>query len=193
MPGSTPFGPPAVEGPPPPVGAVELYLGLKAGGVDFAVYLPDGTLPPVERLVRADPEIQTVQCAREDEGIAICCGAFYGGVPSAMLMANSGFMLTPYTVATLAMFHRIPLLMLISHRGTLGERAQFQEYQGLLTEPILRAMGITAYTIDRRERLPMITEALRYTRIFKRPIALLLEGELHRPMTPIFLDSVAPG
>ena len=91
MAGSTkPFEPPVVDGPPPPEGAVELYLGLKAGGVDFAVYLPDGTLPPVERLLRADPDIQTVQCAREDEGIAMAAGAYLGGKLPVALMEGSG-------------------------------------------------------------------------------------------------------
>jgi sulfopyruvate decarboxylase subunit alpha len=170
-----------------------LIEGIVQAGIKLLAVLPDHQFDRVIPALFADGRLKVVPVAREDEGIAICCGAYYGGVPSAMLMANSGFMVTPYTVATLAMFHRIPLLMLISHRGGLGERAHFQEYQGLLTEPILRAMGISTYTVDRIDKLSMIGDGLRHTRIFKRPVALLLEGELHRPMSPVYLDPAASG
>jgi sulfopyruvate decarboxylase subunit alpha len=174
-------------------GMESLLSAMVEAGIRLVAVVPDHQYDRLIPALYADRRIKAVPVAREDEGIAICCGAFYGGVPSAMLMANSGFMLTPYTVATLAMFHRIPLLMLISHRGGLGERAQFQEYQGLLTEPLLRAMGITTHVIDQFDKLSLVGEGLRYTRIFKRPVALLLEGELHRPMTPVYLEATAPG
>lgn len=72
---------PVVEAPPPPQGAVEVNLGLKPGDIDFAVYFPDGQLPPVARLLRAVPEIHTIQCAREDQCIAKSASAYLASGP----------------------------------------------------------------------------------------------------------------
>ena len=59
--------------------AAAFHRALRAGGVTFATYLPDSLLDPIERLLDDDPEVQTVICTREDEGIAIAMGAFLGG------------------------------------------------------------------------------------------------------------------
>src|ERR1041384_3570255 len=70
--------------------AERFYRALREGGVDFAVYLPDSILDPLECLLEEDPEVQTVVCAREDEGIAIAQGAYLGGRLPVALMEGSG-------------------------------------------------------------------------------------------------------
>ena len=54
------------------------YEGFKAAGIDFAVFLPDSMLDGVEQLMIERGEIETYQCSREDEGIAMAMGAFLG-------------------------------------------------------------------------------------------------------------------
>ncbi|HVA24166.1 MAG TPA: hypothetical protein VMW62_07195, partial [Chloroflexota bacterium] len=55
------------------------HRALRASGIDFAVYVPDSLLSGIDALLEADPDVQTVVCSREDEGIAIAMGAYLGG------------------------------------------------------------------------------------------------------------------
>jgi sulfopyruvate decarboxylase subunit alpha len=126
--------------------------------------------------IAAEPSMKVIQVAKEDEAIGICCGAFMGGVNACLLMANAGFMTTCYPLATLSMYHRIPMFMLINDRGTLGDVARYQEYQGLLTSKMLQAMDVPNWTVDKPEETPAISNAFRYSRAYKRPVAVLLRA-----------------
>jgi len=150
-------GLPVVEGPPAPQGAVELYLGLKAGGVDFAVYLPDGTLPPVERLVRADPEIQTVQCAREDEGIAMAAGAYLGGKMPAALMEGSGLGYAGLILARIQL-QRTPVLLIASRNRVLDEPFDYHGATRKTGEGVLRGLDIPYLVVTDPSQLRVIVE-----------------------------------
>ena len=132
---------PSEEKPAPPWGAMQLYLGLKDGGVDFAVYLPDSTFPPVERLLRDDPEIQTVVCAREDEGIAIAVGAWLGGKTPVALMEGSGIGYAGLILAR-AQLQRTPMLLVASRTRILDEAFDFHGASRLVGEGVLSGLGI---------------------------------------------------
>jgi sulfopyruvate decarboxylase TPP-binding subunit len=124
-----------------PYGAQQLYLGLKDGGVDFAVYLPDSTLPAVERLLRADPDVQTIVCAREDEGIAIAVGAWIGGRMPVALMEGSGVGYAGLILAR-AQLQRTPLLVIASHTMVLDEPFDFHGASRVAGEGVLSGLGI---------------------------------------------------
>jgi sulfopyruvate decarboxylase TPP-binding subunit len=150
--------PGAATGPPsPPFGAVELYRGLKAGGVDFAVYLPDSTLPPVERLLRDDPAIMTVPCAREDEGIAIAAGAFLGGRLPVALMEASGLGYAALILARIQV-QRTPVLLIASRNRALDEPYDYHAASRLVGEAVLGGLGIPYLVPDDPRRLATIVE-----------------------------------
>jgi sulfopyruvate decarboxylase subunit alpha len=154
-----------------------IHAELVKVGVRLVVTIPDSKTGALYRLIASDSRIKTVRVAKEDEGIGICCGAYFGGVHSCLFMANAGLMVTCYPLATLSMFHRIPLFMLIGHRGTLGDNAHFQEYQGLLTRKLLDAMGVSTWTVSEAAQAPIVSEAFKYSRLHKRAVAVLLEGD----------------
>ena len=52
------------------------YDAFKIAGIDFVVFLPDSLLDGLEQMILQRKEIETFQCAREDEGIGIAMGAF---------------------------------------------------------------------------------------------------------------------
>jgi sulfopyruvate decarboxylase TPP-binding subunit len=146
-----------VAGPAPPFGALELHRGLKAGGIDFAVYLPDSTLPPVERLLRADPEITTVQCAREDEGIAIAAGAYLGGKLPVALMEASGLGYAALILARIQV-QRTPVLLIASRNRALDEPYDYHAASRLVGEAVLGGLGIPFLVPDDPRRLATIVE-----------------------------------
>jgi sulfopyruvate decarboxylase TPP-binding subunit len=146
-----------ITGPDPPFGARELHRGLKAGGIDFAVYLPDSTLPPVERLLRADPDITTVQCAREDEGIAIAAGAYLGGKLPVALMEASGLGYAALILARIQV-QRTPVLLIASRNRALDEPYDYHAASRMVGEAVLGGLGIPFLVPDDPRRLATIVE-----------------------------------
>jgi sulfopyruvate decarboxylase subunit alpha len=143
--------------PEAPYGAIELHRGLKAGGIDFAVYLPDSTLPPVERLLKADPDIQTVPCAREDEGIAIAAGAYLGGKLPVALMEGSGLGYAALILAR-AQVQRTPVLLIASRNRALDEPYDYHAATRMVGEGVLGGLGIPFVIVDDARRLALIVE-----------------------------------
>ena len=65
-----------------------------------------------------------------------------------MLMQNHGFLASINGIVSCAQLYRIPLLMLISHRGEFGERDPWQTEGGGVTEHLLRALRIPFIAIS---------------------------------------------
>jgi sulfopyruvate decarboxylase subunit alpha len=157
--------------------AALLVEELKACGISLIVRMPDSAITELWERVGDDAAFRTVQVSCEDEGIGICAGAYAGGLRAALLMANSGLMVSIYPLACLAMLYRLPVFMLIAHRGTPGDKAYFQEYQGLTTEPLLDAVGVTNHpTLRRVEDVALVRATFEYAWYYKRPTAVLLNG-----------------
>src|SRR5881398_4228198 len=117
-----------------------VYDALKATGVRLVSALPETWLVHLIRMAEEDPTMKLVRLAKEEEGIGISAGAHLAGVNSAMLMQNHGFLAAINPIVSLALLYKIPLLMLISYRGHMGEKDPWQTQGGLATEPILRAL-----------------------------------------------------
>src|SRR5271169_2111362 len=119
-----------------------IYEGLKSCGVRVVSALPETWLVHLIRMAEDDPEMKLVRLAKEEEAVGISAGAHFAGVKSAMLMQNHGFLAAVNGIVSFAQLYKIPLLMLISYRGTFGERDPWQTEGGRATEPVLRALGI---------------------------------------------------
>src|ERR1700694_1024639 len=135
-----------------------IYDALKACDVKIMSALPETWLVHLIRMADEDPDTVIVRLAKEEEGIGISAGAHLAGVNSALLMQNHGFLASINAIVSLALLYKIPLLMLISYRGHMGEKDAWQTQGGLATEPILRALNIpiwhltSATVIERRIR-----------------------------------------
>ena len=69
---------------------------------------------------------RSVRIAKEEEAVGISAGAHLSGVNSALLMQNHGFLAAINPIVSLALLYKIPLLMLISYRGHMGEKDPWQ-------------------------------------------------------------------
>jgi sulfopyruvate decarboxylase subunit alpha len=67
-----------------------IFRGLKRGGIDFITSVPCVKLGPLLTLVAEDPDMMHVPVTREEEGVAVCAGAYMGGKRPALMMQNSG-------------------------------------------------------------------------------------------------------
>src|SRR5579872_3502845 len=125
-----------------------IYEALKACDVKIMSALPETWLVHLIKMADDDPEVTLIRVAKEEEAIGISAGAHLAGVSSALLMQNHGFLAAINPIVSLALLYKIPLLMLISYRGHMGERDPWQTQGGLATEPILRALNIPTWHLN---------------------------------------------
>src|SRR5579875_3805301 len=156
-----------------------IYDSLKACDVRLMSALPETWLVHLIRLAEEDTEVTLVRLAKEEEGVGISAGAHLAGVKSAMLMQNHGFLASVNGIVSLALLYKIPLLMLISFRGDLGERDPWQCQGGMSTIPVLRSLNIPHYELDERTTVERrIVSAQCLAEASLTPVALLLTRQL---------------
>ena len=61
-------------------------------GIKLAASLPDDWIAPLIERIAADNQIRHVRVAREAEAVAICSGAFFGGVRAVAMMGATGLL-----------------------------------------------------------------------------------------------------
>jgi sulfopyruvate decarboxylase subunit alpha len=156
-----------------------IYDALKACDVRLVSALPETWLVHLVRMADDDPEMILVRLAKEEEGVGISAGAHFAGVKSAMLMQNHGFLASINGIVSFAHLYKIPLLLLISYRGSLGERDPWQTQGGNVTEPVLRALGIPYSFLNERKSVKKnIRQAQSLAESSLQPVALLLTRDL---------------
>lgn len=156
-----------------------IYESLKECDVRLISALPETWLVHLIRLAEDDPDMKLVRLAKEEEAVGISAGAHFAGVKSAMLMQNHGFLASINGIVSFAHLYKIPLLMLISYRGSIGERDPWQTQGGNVTEPVLRALRIPYFFLDGPETVKKrIRQAQTLAESSLQPVALLLTRDL---------------
>ncbi len=156
-----------------------IFDALKKCDIGVVSALPETWLVHLIRMADDDPEMILVRLAKEEEGVGISAGAHFAGVKSAMLMQNHGFLASINGIVSFAHLYKIPLLMLISYRGSFGERDPWQTQGGNVTEALLRAMGIPYSLLDTIESVEKrIRQAQTLAESSLQPVALLLTRDM---------------
>ena len=156
-----------------------IYQCLKESGVRLVSALPETWLVHLIRMAEEDADMRLVRLAKEEEGVGISAGAHLAGVRSAMLMQNHGFLASVNGIVSCAQLYRIPLLMLISHRGEMGERDPWQTEGGGVTEHVLDALRIPHTRLEAPEHVGRrLAKAQTLAYSASRPVALLLCRDL---------------
>ena len=138
-------------------GAAGVLAGLRAGGADFAVSIPDSVLYPVQRLLSDDPQIPHYVCSREDEGVAMAVGAYLAGKLPVAMMEGSGIGYCGLILAR-AQIQRTPLLILAGHNRVLGERFDYHGATRLAGEGVLQGLGIPHLVVHDRAQTALAVE-----------------------------------
>jgi sulfopyruvate decarboxylase subunit alpha len=153
-----------------------VYDAIKEAGIDFIVSLPCVNLGRLMEMVEEDPTIIHVPVTREEEGFGICAGAFMGGKKPGILMQNSGLGNSVNALASLFELYKIPVLMIMSHRGTEGEFMGAQIPMGKATPMVLDALKIKYFNPKKpEEALNIIPEAWNMAEADGAPVGILLD------------------
>ena len=156
----------------------KIHAQLIKSGVRLAASLPDDWVNSLINIIDKDNQIRHVRVGREAETVAVCAGAFFGGVRSVAIMGNTGLLTCTGEMATLCLRHAIPLFCIVSGRGSIDDHKVYQEVQGRRTIPLLQAYDYPFKILDRDEEIEDIPNAYEWHRLQKRPFILFLTKRL---------------
>ena len=156
----------------------KIHAQLVRAGVRLAASLPDDWVNTLIRRISKDNQIHHVPVCREAETIAVCAGAFFGGVRSVAIFGNTGLLTCTGEMATLCLRHAIPVFCIVSGRGSIDDHKVYQEVQGRRTIPLLQAYDYPYRIIDKEDEIEDIPNAYEWHRLQKRPFVLFLTKKL---------------
>ena len=113
--------------------------------IEFVTTVPCKQLAGVIDEIEASKDIYHIPSNKEDEGMGLCAGAYMGGKRSAIIMQNTAIGVTINTLVTLIQYYNIPLPMLISYRGEIGEPVACQVEMAVHTKALLNQLNIPTY------------------------------------------------
>ena len=161
-----------------PDAAQEALAGLKEAGIDFVSGLPDGWQRQLHELIEADQSFRYVPVCNEGVGFSLCAGAWLGGRKTALVMENSGLRVASEYIARIAIGCGIPVLLMCSYRGDLGDTEHWAIPHRIVAEPLLEALRIPYLVIREKDRLrAAIKRAHRLAEAQLHSVALLISGD----------------
>ncbi len=148
---------------------------LKRNSVKLVTYVPDNVLKPLINAVHADSYFQTFATTREEEAVGIVAGAWMAGLRGIVLMQTSGFARLANVIASLPVAFQIPVLMMISERGVLGEFNLGQAMVARTMRPVLDSLAMVNHTITRLDELEFILDrSIKQAVATRSPAAFIL-------------------
>lgn len=149
---------------------------LVANNVSFVTTVPCKQLAGVIEEIDAREEIFHIPSNKEDEGMGLCAGAFMGGKRPAIIMQNTAIGVTVNTLVTLTQYYRMPLPMLISYRGELGEPVACQVEMAVHTKALLDQLHIPTFHFHKEDDVEELDKILKYTFMCNKPVAILTDA-----------------
>lgn len=123
-------------------GAGRIVAALEAEGVTLVASVPDTWIGWLMEPMRRSTLLRVVDVAREEEAIAIACGAHLVGARAAVVIQNAGLLNSGAVIGSLVQLYRVPCFLLVSYRGDARDPIYYHQAKGRATEPTLRAWGL---------------------------------------------------
>jgi sulfopyruvate decarboxylase subunit alpha len=147
---------------------------LAACNVKLIASLPDNWLMGLINILDGDERFTHVRVNREESAVGLCSGAYMGALGSAALMGASGFMTVVYAITKINYTYEIPLFLILTLRGAVGDHHKHHVSNGLYLRAVLEAINMPYQVIRSSAEIPSISRCYRHTRIYTRPMAVLL-------------------
>lgn len=154
----------------------KIVSDLIANDVSFATTVPCKQLGTVIDLIEDNDAIHHVPCNKEDEGMGLAAGAFMGGKRPTIIMQNTAIGVTINTLVTLTQYYRMPLPMLISYRGELGEPVACQVEMAVHTKGLLEQLKIPTFHFHHPDDVGEFDGILKHTFMCNKPVAVLTDA-----------------
>jgi sulfopyruvate decarboxylase alpha subunit len=156
-----------------------VLAALHAHDVRELVYLPDTVTGRLLALAEQDPFFRITGVHREEEAVGMLTGMYLGGHRGAMVVQSDGLGASLSGLGSLALAYRIPIPIVCSMRGELGEYNAGHVAMGRALAGCLTALGIPHVTVHREDEVAIqIDGALRTCYAAEEPFAILLSAQL---------------
>jgi sulfopyruvate decarboxylase subunit alpha len=154
----------------------DVLASLKRVGVTHLVWLPDSESALLYDTVRGDAEIELLQVCREGEAFGVAAGLFLGGKKPIVVIQSTGFFESGDSIRGLALWLRLPLLLVIGYRGWQPDGSSADSAAHYL-EPLLIAWQIDFRIARSLADTELFTAALAQAETESRPVAVLIAAE----------------
>lgn len=154
----------------------KIIESLVKNKIKFITSVPCKQLAGVIEGIDKNPAIMHVPSNKEDEGMGLCAGAYMGGKRTALIMQNTAIGVTINTLATLIQYYNIPLPMIISYRGEVGEKVACQVEMAVHTKTLLNQMNIQTYHFHSPDDVNEMDIILQHTFMSRKPTAILTDA-----------------
>jgi len=159
-------------------GARQIAVGLESAGVTIAATVPDTWIGKLVEEVRRSAAVRVVDVAREEEAVAVACGANLAGGRGAVLIQNAGLLNCGGILAGLVELYRLPCFFLVSLRGDARDPIYYHEPKGRVTEATLQAWRLRYAVADRsRDLAAQVGQGVSAAAESQSPYVLLISGE----------------
>ena len=156
----------------------KIISNLKAGGADFFLSVPCKLLANMITILENDKEIYYSAIPREEEGMGICAGAYLGNKLPCIMMQNTGIGNSVNAIVSLLQLYNIPVVFLISYRGTPGEPIGAQGGMASVTEDILKTLRIPMLNCNNEKDLDKISTFANHAKVIENPVAVMFNFNL---------------
>ncbi len=142
-------------------------------------YVPDARLRGIVATLETEPPPLVRALVREEECVAYAAGFVAAGGRAVVLMQCSGLGNSLNALRSLAIPYRLGIPLVLSMRGTLGERNPVQVPMGRATVQLLDALGIQSFPLADAGRARTVADGvLELAFSTGAPAAVILEPEL---------------
>lgn len=144
--------------------------------VHLVTSVPDGYLVPLIEDLEESKAIRHVSAAREEECFGIASGAIMAGQRAMVMIQNSGFLNSIGCLATLCANYKLPLVILVSHRGNLFDKNAYDVEKFRYFESFLKSTDLfTISWYQNRDAGNMILRAFDRAYTASEPTILSLD------------------
>jgi sulfopyruvate decarboxylase TPP-binding subunit len=163
---------------PKTVRSAEVSAAIDEIDPEFIIHIPSSTLTQILEHSENRSGSRYFPVAREEEGVGIATGLALAGRRVLMIIQDNGLgnSLTAFT--TLPLAYHVPLLVLVSRRGGLGEYNSMIHVFCERVEAIADAAGLRHFDLDARTPIadwrPTIVKASQYSTTTHRPVFVFL-------------------
>jgi sulfopyruvate decarboxylase subunit alpha len=159
-------------------GADSIVAGLEAAGVTLAASVPDTWIGKLMAAVRKSGNIRAVDVAREEEAVAVACGANLAGGRGAVLIQNAGLLNCGGILAGLVELYALPCFFIVSLRGDYRDPVYYHAPKGRVTEATLQAWRLPYAIADHTGDIAaQVRRGVEFAAESRGPFVLLVSGE----------------
>ena len=159
-------------------GARRIVAALEEAGVTLIATVPDTWIGWLMEDLRKSSRLRVVDVVREEDAIAIACGAALVGARAAVVIQNAGLLNSGAVIASLVHLYTIPCFLLVSYRGDERDPVHYHAPKGRVTEGTLATWGIRHARAQAGDRLvAQVRQGFDWIEETRAPFALLFSAE----------------